>query len=205
MRQKLKDILRYICSGYLGYLQVFFSSYYNDITWVTWCLKSPTSSLFVQQLVQANNQEITAPVYWPFVRGTTDHQYDHDVRSSRPLLQCDFFFNVSLYLLQPTHHVWITPRSWLGGPGTLHGSVSTARRVMCAPTQGTQMPCYSVMPVTKVITCNVTTRQYGRNLQVGTGGSHAGLTHSLWPSFAKWCEGFHSTLFLIMNHSLFYA
>ena len=92
VRQKLKDILRYICSGYLGYLQVFFSSYYNDITWVTWCVKSPPSSLFVQQLVRANNQEITAPVYWPFVRGTTDHQYDHDVRSSRPLLQCDFFF-----------------------------------------------------------------------------------------------------------------
>ena len=43
------------------------------LTWVSMCLKSTTSGLFVIQIVDANNKEnITAPHRWPFVRCPVD-------------------------------------------------------------------------------------------------------------------------------------
>ena len=45
--------------------------YYRDITWVSWHHRSPETQMFVQQLVKAQNKEnIKAPFYQPFVRGT---------------------------------------------------------------------------------------------------------------------------------------
>ena len=43
---------------------------YNDITWVSWHLKSPAIWLFVQQSVQTNNKDnIKLPFYWSFACG----------------------------------------------------------------------------------------------------------------------------------------
>ena len=42
-------------SSHIGYISVSISnSYYNDITREPWCLKSPTTQLFVQQLALTN-------------------------------------------------------------------------------------------------------------------------------------------------------
>ena len=42
----------------------------SDVTWAPWCLKPPTTGLFVFQFVQSNNlKNINAPHSWPFVRG----------------------------------------------------------------------------------------------------------------------------------------
>ena len=37
---------------------------------ITWCLESPTTWLFVQQIAQTYNKYIQALHYWPFTRGT---------------------------------------------------------------------------------------------------------------------------------------
>ena len=51
-------------------LSSFMVIHHNDVTWLTWHLKSPATWLFVQQLVPANIKEnIEARHYWPFMRG----------------------------------------------------------------------------------------------------------------------------------------
>ena len=48
--------------------------HYSDVTWLSWCLKSPVTWFFVQKLVEANNMENTkAPHHWPFVMRTRNH------------------------------------------------------------------------------------------------------------------------------------
>ena len=47
-------------------------SYDSDVTWTSWCLKSPTTRLFVQCLVQLawkkNKKKTHQSPYWPLVR-----------------------------------------------------------------------------------------------------------------------------------------
>ena len=46
------------------------TDHFIDVTWARWCHKSPATSLFVQQCVQASIKEnIKACHHWPFMRG----------------------------------------------------------------------------------------------------------------------------------------
>ena len=53
------------------------SIHYSDVTWASWCLKSLTNQLFVQQLVQAYNKGDTKALhFWvPFWRESTIDQW----------------------------------------------------------------------------------------------------------------------------------
>ena len=47
----------------IGYHEM---THYSDITWVSWCLKSPTIQLFIQELIQTNTKAL---YHWAQVRG----------------------------------------------------------------------------------------------------------------------------------------
>ena len=59
--------------------------HYNDFTWMSWCLKSLTTRLFIHQLLQANNKENKAMHYWLFVREI--HQGLVDSHHKWPIMQ----------------------------------------------------------------------------------------------------------------------
>ena len=61
---------------------------YSGVTWVSYCLKSPTTGLFVQHLVQTNNKDPTLLAIWegnPLVRGGSQHKNPEALKTFRCL------------------------------------------------------------------------------------------------------------------------
>ena len=104
-----------------------FRNHNNDVTWVSRQFKLWATQVFVQQLVQANNNEnISAPYYWTFVRGI--HQWLTNVRNdyqrtslcaSIHTVQAMPEFNGSLCKL-PLYwwHGWLITYRWLSARKT---------------------------------------------------------------------------------------
>ena len=86
-------------------VRAFIPVHYGDVTWMSWCLKSPTEQLCTQRIFQDKNQEnIKAPHYLPFVVDTPDKGQDMPVmRKACPR------HNV---IINSHHQCWLC-RSWL--------------------------------------------------------------------------------------------
>ena len=64
----------------------------SDVTWAPRSLKSSTTQLLVQQLVQVYNKEnIKFPQHWPFMRGTTGHRWLPSHKAHYDFVACQLY------------------------------------------------------------------------------------------------------------------